>query len=196
MTFTVTVTGGASAEVYGGLDALNAYASLSIGTAAAAYVALTGDTPAQCLVKATRFIDSQVWQGTPTTPAVGGTALQWPRTGVVDEYGVAVDASTVPVNVVNAAFELAMLAAANPATLEAVDQGTNIKSVHGGPAGVDYFVPTSAANGTAPLFPPVVQRLIAQYLGSAVDSIGGGIKTGGEGRSEFARDRFKRSWPF
>lgn len=195
MTYTVTVTGGATAEVYGGLDALNSYASLSIGAAAAAYAKLTGDAPAQCLVKATRFIDAQVWQGVPTAPPVDDTTLQWPRTGVTDEYGAAVDSSMVPANVVKAAFELAMIAALKPATLEAADQGTNIKSVHAGTAGVDYFVPTSAATGTAPLFPPVVQRLIAQYLGSSVDSIGGGIQTGGEGRSEFKHDRFKRSWP-
>lgn len=196
MTFTVTV-GSNTAEVYGGSTACVAYLALAIGDAATAFTALTSDNQNRCLVVATRFLDAQSWQGAPASPAVGGTTLQWPRAGVTDAHGVAVDSSTVPANVVNAVFELAGLIAADPDVVTAVDQGTNVKGVHAGPAGVDYFVPTSAADGSAPLFPPVIQRLIAQYLGAASDRIGSGITTGTCGHSEFARrDRFRRDWPF
>lgn len=196
MTFSVTI-GSDTVEVYGGLTALKSYANTSFGDSATAFNALaTDDDRSRVLVMATRFLEALIWQGSPTTPPVDDTTLAWPRTGVVDEYGNAVDSSTVPANLVNGCFELAMLVAEDASVVTVVDQGTNTKGVHAGSAGVDYFVPQSAQLGTAPLLPPIVGRLIGQYMSSAVDDVGGGVASGTGKCSEFARDRFKRSWPF
>lgn len=197
MTFIVTI-GGNPYEVYGGATACGIYLGAAIGDPATAWVAASPTLQAQLLVAATRYIDAQVWQGLPTSPAVGGTTLQWPRTGVIDANGIAVDATTVPQNLINGVFELAAILADDPDVFSAADQGTNTKGVKAGSASVDYFVPTSASDGSAPLFPIVVQRLIAQYLGAAVETIGGAVASGTDGRSEFSghRDTFRRSWPF
>jgi hypothetical protein len=196
MTFTVTITGDATAfEVYGGLTAATHYLLAKIGDAGTAWRSLTPDDQARMLIEASRYIDEQSWQGLPTTPAVGGTALKWPRTGVIDATGVAVDSTTVPANIVNAAFELAAILADDPDVIANADAGTNVKGVKAGSAAVDFFVPTSAADGSAPIFPPVVQRLVAQYLASS--DLGGGVVSGTCGESKFEdSDKFERTWPF
>lgn len=197
MTFFVTVAGDSTpVEVYGGMPAALHYLLYRAGDGPAAWRALTNpDDQARALVSATLFLDAQAWQGLPTVPAVSGTTLQWPRTGVVDANGLAVDPTTVPIAIVNACFELAAMIADDPDFLSAADNGTNTKEVHGGPAGVEYFVPTSAANGTATLLPTIVQRLVGQYLGSSASTVGGGVSTGTGERPQLGRERFRRSWP-
>jgi hypothetical protein len=195
---TVTITGDATPyEVYGGLPAALHYLLAGVNDGAVAFRALDSDDQARMLIQATLFLDAQAWQGLPTSPAVGGTTLQWPRAGVVDANGNAVDSSSVPANIVNAAFELCALFADDTDLADNVDAGTNVKGVAAGSARVDFFVPTSAADGSAPLFPAAVQRLVAQYLGGAVDDTGGGVASGTDGRSEFADPRrFNRTWPW
>ncbi len=200
--FSVTI-GADTFEVYGGITACTSYLNGRNSAGAVAFRALpSADDRARALIQATAFLDAQTWQGMPTTPAVGGTALQWPRTGVIDVNGNAVDSSTVPTNVVNAVFELAALFADDADLAENVDAGTNVRGVKAGSAGVDFFVPTSALDGSAPLLPPQAERLVAQYLGSAVES-GGGVVSGTEGVSAFDVDGdgddddniWGRSWP-
>jgi len=206
MTFTVTITGDATPyEVYGGLTAATHYLLAKIGDAGAAWRGLSADDKSRVLISATRFIDAQVWQGTPTTPAVGGTTLMWPRAGVLDINGNAVDSSTVPTNVVNAAFELAAIFADDPDIEGQRDAGSNVRSVKAGSAGVDFFVPTGAQDGSASVFPEIVERLIGQYLASG--DVTASIATGTTGVSQFdccktcntspcTCNSFNRSWPF
>lgn len=202
MTFSVTI-GSNTYEVYGGLTAAQARWGTILGNVGVVINGLpstaAAGVPSQSLMLAasTNFFESQVWQGQPTTPAVGGTTLSWPRTNVVDEYGNPVDSGSVPDDFVNGVFELAALLSVNPGIIGRVDAGTNIKGVGAGPARVDYFVPTSAQDGSAPLFPPAVQRLVAQYLAAAVDTVGGGIKSGGDrGAIDRGGRTWDRSWPF
>lgn len=197
MTFVVTIGSDPTPfEIYGGDPAAVHYLLAGISDGAVAFQAMTPDQRARVLIQATRLLDAQSWQGQPTTPAVAGTTLQWPRTGVIDANGNAVDSSTVPTNVVSAAFELAALLADDPDIAASVDAGSNIQSVGAGSAKVAYFAPTSALDGTAPLLPPVIQRLVAQYMGSAIDNVGGGIVTGNTSNDDSDRHRWDRSWPF
>jgi len=196
--FTVQITGVApDPEVYGGLDAARSYIGGIFAPAASAWLALLPDDQGRTLVTATRYLDEQPWDGA-AIGTVGGaaTTLQFPRTGLT-RNGVAVDVATVPPEVVQAAFELAVLISAKPAVVSSVDQGTNLKSVSGGGGvGASFFAPTSAALGTAPVMPVVVQRLVGRFLAAPGDDGAGGFGSGGGTRSEFSRRRqFRLTWP-
>jgi hypothetical protein len=189
VTFNVTV-GPNTAEVYGGITACIAYLSWNSDAAAQAFANLSTDDQSKRLVDATRWIDRKVWAGAPTTPAVGGTTLQWPRTGVtvrVNNAIVVVDPNTVPVDVVNGCFELAALAAADPSVLTAASTASNVQSLQAGSAGIGFFQPTSLANGTATLFPTIIEQLLAKYRpgGTSTGSSRAGTFAGADGCSRF-----------
>lgn len=202
MTFNVTI-GSVTIETYTDVNGAKNYLAGSIGDGAVAFFALD-DTDAagvlsksSCIAAATRYLEAQLWQGVPTTPAVGGTTLSWPRTGVVDAYGNAVDSQSVPANLISAVCELAAIFADDQDVFAAADQGSNLKGVRGGPAGVDYFVPTTAQDGSAPLMPEPAQRLVGQYLATSGDTVGGGIVTGGcKEENEHEARKWDRAWPF
>lgn len=121
--------GGTSYEVYGGYDAFASYAmtSLSSGT----FASLSADAQRRLLVTATRRVDSYHWQGTPTTPAVGGTTLAWPRTGIAG-----VDPALVPLDIIAMTFAIAMQ------LLEGIAMGdgrpSRVRRAYAGGASVSY----------------------------------------------------------
>jgi hypothetical protein len=163
-------------EVYGGLPACKEYLATSSTPQAIAFTALaTDEEKARRLVDATRFLDAQDWQGAPTTPAVDATTLAWPRTGVTLADGTAVDANTVPTDLVRAAFELAALIAADPSIVGKADQGSNVATLQAGSASISYFQRTDVKDGTATVLPPTLDRLIAKYLngGTGASARGG-----------------------
>jgi hypothetical protein len=102
---------------------------------------------------------------------------------------------TTNADIIAAGFELAVQINADPDLPNKIDQGSNISSVGGGGGvSVSYFAPTSAALGTAPLLPVVVQRLLGKYLAMPTDA--GSFGAAGKGCSAWARDRqFTLSWP-
>lgn len=172
--FSVTI-GGNSYEVYGGLTAATTYLTAAFGPAYTAWLALGADDKSKTLVTATRYLDEQAWSGEATgTVPPDPTTLEWPRSGITDVSELA-----VPPEVVQAAFELAVLIAADPTLPTKTDQGSNISSVGaGGGVSVSFFSSTSAARGTAPLLPPIVQRLVGRFLAAAGGGTTGESSTG------------------
>lgn len=204
MTIFAATVGAASAEVYGGVTACTAYLSLSSSAGAVAFRALAPDDQARALIDATRYLDAYGWPGAPTTPAVGGTTLQWPRTGVyrigTDGTLTAVDSTTVPIEIVDAAFEMAAIIAADPSAFSLTDQSSNIQSLRAGSAGITYFDPTSTRDGTARVLPTVVDRLVGRLVSQngSINGAGvGGKWTGGDCESNFDDcAQIKRPVPF
>jgi hypothetical protein len=177
-------------EVYGGLAAAANYVGALFSTQADTWLALDANTKARTLRAATLYLERILWDGDRTgLVGVDATTLQWPRSGV-ELDGVAIDATTVPVDIVSAAFELAVLINADPDLVTAVDQGSLVSSVGaGGGVSVSFAFPTSAALGTATRFPTVVQQLIGKYLAVPAAAIAGGTGAYGCSTSAYSRAR-------
>lgn len=184
--FTVQVTSSTTpVEVYGGVDACLEYLRYSDTDGAVAFVALDADGQKRKIAQATRYLDSLSWQGVPTGLAGGTpTTLQFPRTGLTDAQGAALDATDVPALFVEAVFEMTALIAADPSVTQNADTGSNVSSMGAGPASLSFFRPSSVADGNATVLPTAVDRLVGRWLASSAALIGGVI-TGGSSRSAF-----------
>lgn len=174
----VTITGGASATVYGTQAAAITYLGMMLGESYDAWRALTNDQQKQALATATRHIDRRTW-----ATAVNTFALR----------DAAVDAESRPVFQL-ASYELAAIAAADPSVLATTETGSNIRSAGAGTARVEFFRPTSVAAGTSRPLPDVVQQLIGSYLASSASSSDDG--TGGYGQSGNCESAFEDSGEF
>lgn len=174
-------------EVYGGLTAAANYVGAMFAPTATSWLALDANTKARTLRAATLYLERLAWEGTRTgLVGVDVTALAWPRTDVTVD-GLPLDSTTVPVDIVNAAFELAVAIAADPALVGKVDQGSRVSSVSSSGDSVTFAFPTSAATGTATRFPLVVQQLIGKYLATPGGATEGGLGAYGNCRSSFSR---------
>lgn len=202
MTFNVTITGDATPfEVYGGLTAATHYLLAGISDGAIAWRGLAADDQARMLIAATRYIDRLAWQGAATSPAVGGTTLQWPRTGVTAADGTSVSSVAVPNDIVNAVFELAALLAADSESETYRDEASAIRGIRAGGISLDYSMPLTSLANDGPQIPPVVLMLIGQYM--ATTNVKAVRTTGTDGVSSFDVDDdngndidpFARSWP-
>lgn len=163
-------------EVYGGLTACTHYLLASGDDGAVAFRAAAADDQKRALVGATRYIDGFFWSGVATGLAGGTpTTLQFPRSGLTDAYGAALDATNVPSQVVSAAFEMAAILVVDPTAASNADQGSNVASLGAGPASLSFFRPTSAQLGTASVMPTVVDRLIGRWLASSQAAVAGFI---------------------
>ena len=148
----VVLTTAQSATIYGSYAAAGDYAATMFGTTYAAWRALLPDDQKRTLIAAARFIDAQAWDtNTAATMAIRDAIAAFPQ----------------------ASYELAVLIADDPSVLQTLDQGTNVRVVGAGSARVEFFNPSSAVSGTAPIFPPVLMRLIGRYLALSVISTGG-----------------------
>ncbi len=176
MTFTVTFSNGATVEVYGGLDACDAYLFTSSSDAAAAYLALAEDSDdrKRRLADATRYIERQRWKG--TRSGAGGTTLAFPRTDLTEADGETTASDGYQLaRVAQAVFELAALIAEDPSALSEADQSSNIKRMKAGSAELELFGPTSVRAGTAATLPTVVQSLLGMWLlGAGLSAVAGG----------------------
>ena len=115
-------------------------------------------------VSATRNFNRQRWEGTITVP---GQVLAWPRTGVTDLEGVAVDENTIPVEVEEASYELALSFLTDATVEESTNSGSNLKRVKAGSAEVEFFKPTKGTR-----FPSKVQELLRPFIASNVSLTG------------------------
>lgn len=187
--FTVTITGVTpNPETYIDVAGATARIGAIYSPAATKWLGLSSDDKGRTLVTATLYIDEQPWDGVATGLAGGTpTTLQFPRTGLQRD-GVDVDPTNVPTEVVQAVCELAVLIAAKPAVVSGSDQGSNLKAVWGGGGvGVEYFVPQSAAAGTATVMPAILCRLIGRWIASAGED--GSFGGSGCTVSQFSRAR-------
>lgn len=164
------------------LDDANNYIGARFGPNYTAWLALSDDDKGRTLTSADDYIDSFAWKGTATGILNDNpTSRAWPRSGIDG-----VDSATVPDAVVKASFELAVLIMADPDLPQNLDQGSNISSMGAGPAQMSFFRPLSPANGTATVLPPIVHRLIGQWLAGAGTGLAGAVITGINGRSDFS----------
>jgi hypothetical protein len=177
MSEATTLTSGQSATIYGSFAAASDYAATMFGPTYAAWRALQPDDQKRTLIAASRFFDAQGWD-----PATAGT--------MADRDAIA----AFP----QASYELAVMIADDPTVLQTQDQGTNVRAVGAGSARVEFFNPTSAASGTAPLLPPPIMRLVGRYLALSVISMGGAPESQAAGcSSPFASTaEYLRWWPY
>lgn len=109
---------------------------------AGAWAFLSPQQKTAALITATRVMETITWQGQKTNPA---QALAWPRAGVIDRYGNAVDSSVVPTDVKNGQIELAFEVSQDPTLVTKESSGSNIESVKAGSAAVSFFRPTAGS---------------------------------------------------
>ena len=126
------------------------------------WLAATTALKEQALVSATSWLDRQLWVGEQTAPKPG-QALDWPRTGVTDQEGIAVDSGSVPKFIIDATFELA-LSLINDSTIQESSSANadNVKKIKGGSAEITFFFDSSTVAGTK--FPQIVMELVSFYL--------------------------------
>lgn len=188
--FTVTI-GADTVEVYGGLTALKSYLNTTVGDGATAFRALTTDDDrGRLLVASTRYIDAQIWQGAATGLAgVTATTLQFPRSGLTNLDGTALDPTNVPQALINAAFEMTALLADDSSIAAAVDSGSNVGMLRAGSAELQFFQPQSAQIGNVTSLPTPVDRLIGRWLAASSAALAqaiAGVATGLSGCSDFS----------
>lgn len=173
---TVTI-GSDTYDIYGLRSDADKYINAAFGPAATKWRALSvDDDKDRSLVVAARFMATL---------------------GLVDSSGVAIAYTTVLADIHAAQAELAMLIVSDPTVLDGIDAGSNIKVLDADGTKIEFFKPTSAANGTATRFPPVVWRLLSKYLPSANLVIAGGASFGTDEESSFGDcDDGDRSGPF
>jgi hypothetical protein len=161
------------------------YLTASSTEAATAYLAATPDAQARALVSVARLLNRQRWQGLKTLDA---QPLAWPRTSVADSYGNVVDSLSIPVDVINASYELAAMVIADPSLLDKASTAENISSLQAGSVSISFFRREGGAR-----FPTIVEELIGAYLSSSASGGGSsdslyGIASGTGVESQFDDD--------
>jgi len=130
------------------------------------------------LVTATRLLERLTWAGAKTAVQT----LSWPRTGVTDRYGSAVDSSTVHQQIKDAQVELAFELLSDPEALEkATDANVRLKRVKAGSVEVEFFTTIFAGK-----LPSIVWDLIVEFLASSTGTGGVGAALGSAELSGFA----------
>ena len=169
--------GGVDYEVYADLAEANSYFATVVH--GAPWAAASASTRNQALITATNVFERTPWQGAPTepidkdaVPAANTQPLAWPRSGLTDFDGVAVDETEIPWQVPDGAMEYA-LAVINDATVQsAVSSGSNVQTskltqrVEGAvtvSTETGYFQPTLKSSTR---FPTIIHELIGFWLSS------------------------------
>jgi len=177
----------------------NTYVSLADATTylddsinSTAWAFLDPDSQTRALISSFRILEKQRWQGSKTDPL---QTAEWPRTGVVDCEGTAVDSAVVPDDIVSAQIELAYYLSQNPTFEADGTTGSNIRSLHAGAASIDYFSPNDLTSGNAASrFPANIQELIRCFVGGS--STGGATAFGTSCPETFDTDGYDRTLPF
>lgn len=160
-----------------------------LGGSSAAWAAASSDDKKRGLIMAARWIDRAIkFSGTKTVPS---QALEWPRDGATCD-GEAVPNGSVPDDVALAEFELAGILLQDPTKAAAPSQGSNVKAVKAGSAGVEFFTPTIGTSQDTRL-PTVANDLLKCFFGGSVQA---GFASGVDGEVEFCHDDFDRTEGF
>jgi hypothetical protein len=91
---------------------------------------------------------------------------KWPRTGLIDEEGIAVPSGSVPQFVKNAQFELELELILNPSVQTKSDTRDNIKQLKAGSTSLTKFQPQSG-----PRFPTIINEYLGRYLEGGLNLI-------------------------
>lgn len=204
MSISVIQIQGTNHDVYGTVAEADAYAAASFGNSASWTAAAFTDKQ-KILVTATRLLERQRWVGTITDLATP-QPLVWPRTGVTNPFtGEAVDPSTVPPQIFDGFFELALALAADTdgTILSQASTGTNVRREHSRDKVGDVetereterFRPTNLP-GASPRFPQAVTELIGPFLQGTSADLLSGVASGTDATSPLTdEDRFKLDLP-
>lgn len=168
MSETITV-GTGSETIHGTYDDAVAYVDIMYGDAYAVWSALTPDNQKKTLAAAVRYLNAQTWNEDADTFAE--------RDALEDDDGRAIFEI--------AEYELAVLIASDASILQALDSGSNIRSVEAGGASVEYFAPTQPGRRATKL-PPIIQRLVGTYLSVSSTVVVAGYANTGNCESEFS----------
>lgn len=173
----ITVTGSSTpVTIYGTFAGANDYINDQYGPQYTAWLAMTPDDQKRTMITAVRFLESFAWNTT--------TAADFATRDAIEAFA-------------EAEYELAVLVKANPKLTGNADQGSNVRAVGAGSARVEFFNPTSAAAGSAPLLPPVVDRLVGKYLAARATGVSGGVSSSGSDCPQFGcGPELGRKWPF
>ena len=178
---TVTI-GTRTYDVYGDADGLEEYGQADLALAPT-LAAAGATTRAQALVSASRLLDRQAWAGAKTSSS---QAQAWPRVGATDREGAAIDSSSIPQDVIEACYELAIAAIADPGALAKTSTENLTKRVDAKGVSVEFFGPQAGER-----FSPRVMELVGYLLAGsgAVASLGIGASysAGTDGESAFDR---------
>lgn len=184
---TVTITGVVYTiyGTYSGAGSMTEYAGAQTAPGFVTWRALVAaggaslDDAYRSLVMATLELDRQQWAGAKTSAV---QAQQWPRTGVTRADGTAVDSATVPIEIVQACYELAAQFVLDASLADAANANSNLKRAKAGSAEVEYFRPTVGGR-----FSTAVQELVGQFLAGA-GSASGPYVAGTDVESSFDAD--------
>lgn len=179
----VTVKGVAN-MIYGTLVGAKAY--LAAASHGQAWAALDSAIQKQLLITASRMLERQSWAGDPTDPVdksdfasqpADTQPLQWPRSGLTDRNEVTLDDTTIPAELDEASYEIAIDLNSTDSTIqtssttvsnvksekssEKVDQAVTVSEE------TTYFSDASVGGIGGPTrFPNIVHELIGIWLGS------------------------------
>lgn len=167
---TVTI-GTTDYEVYDILVNAELYLAARIGSNK--WDASDNNTKNRALVTSTRLLDRQVWQGAKTSDA---QLLDWPRTGVVDAEGNAVDDVAVPQDIIDGSFEFALMLIENTNLVNEATTGSNIQRLKAGEVETWFFRSTLGKSR----IPSTVLELVGQYFGGVTNAQGTFISGGDE----------------
>ena len=176
-----TPSTGTSGNSYATVAEADTYMDDSI-RGATAWAAVDADDKARALLSATRLLDKQCWIGEKTAAS---NTLEWPRTGVTDADGNAIDENTVPTQIVNGSIELAYELSQDGTLEGAQNTGSNDKRYKAGSVELELFRPGGVL-GTDGItrFPYVVMEWVREFL-CGNSSRGGGAAYGTTHTSQF-----------
>lgn len=178
MSYSVTI-GAVTYDVYASNQIADDYMAAQLSSAGTAWRAAAETDQNRALVSATRLIDRQTWQGTRDDQYF---PLAFPRSGLIDPDGVAVDAYTVPQRVIDACCELAASLLDGSTAQDQSSTENLTQSLSAGSVSISYF---RSAEQTSNRFPQPVQELIGLWLtGSTISLVGS--STGTDEQSAFS----------
>ena len=148
---------------------------------ASAWSSASNTEKEQSLATATRSLDRQKWLGDKYEDAPT-QLLEFPRSGLIDKNGDAVDETTVPQEILDATCEYALGLLNNPALQNDSNTDSNIKKLVAGSAEIEYIRGTSG-----PRFPTILNELIGIWLTSAFNYSGPFI-SGADNETSFSGD--------
>lgn len=177
------ITIGAGSEtVHGSLAAAQAYVDTMLGDRYETWAALAStdlNKQKKSLVNAVRYLNSLVWQADYDTFAK--------REAFLDAAGKSIFH--------NAQYELAVLIVEDSEVTDVVNQGSNIQSLGAGSASVSFFNPDTKE---ADPLPPVLMRLVGQYLSASTTSgpVGGTGQSGSSSNPFASCNDLDRGTPY
>jgi hypothetical protein len=136
--------------------------------------ALTDDEKARGLVSSTRLIDRQKWLGEKTDPL---QELAFPRSGLTDCDGTAIDEDTIPDAVIDASMLLALdLATGSTVTTSATTEDLT-KRLKAGSVEIEKF---RADQTTVTRFPLPIMELLGCFMSGSI-TVAGSLDYGTDG---------------